>query len=192
MNLEVSTINVKSMLEDITKNNAGLLVNKPVELILEVEDDLPALKADQVRVLQMLNNLLSNAIKFTTAGEISLRANLDNHDFIRLEVEDTGVGISKDDLEVIFDEFQQADNSSTRTTHGSGLGLAITRRLVQIHGGSIHVESELGKGSIFTIRLPFEPHVSAEINVTDVSEETPDEFSERENNRMKEATASLK
>jgi PAS domain S-box-containing protein len=192
MVLDLSRIDVRSMLEDLAKNNAGLLVNKPVELILEVEDNLPALKADHVRVVQMLNNLLSNAIKFTTTGEIILRANRDNHDFIRLEVEDTGVGISKKDLEVIFDEFKQADNSSTRTAHGSGLGLTITRRLVELHGGSIHVESEVGRGSTFTIRLPLEPNVPVGVSINDMSEKAPDEFFEKENSRKKEVTASLK
>jgi PAS domain S-box-containing protein len=192
MVLELSKIDVRGMLEDVIKNNAGLLVNKPVELNLEVKEELPTLKADYVRVVQMLNNLLSNAIKFTEVGEIILRAKRDGHDFICMEVQDTGVGIAKEDIELIFDEFQQADNSSTRTVNGSGLGLAITRSLVHLHGGSIHVESELGKGSTFTILLPLEPNVPADVTVNGVHEEDPDTLFERENNRKKEITTSLK
>ena len=187
MNLEISSIDVKSMYDDLVKNNASLLVNKPVEFVLDIEDNLPSVKADHGRVVQMLNNLLSNAVKFTTAGEITLRANRDNGEFMRLEVQDTGVGIGAEDLEMIFDEFQQADNSSTRTAQGTGLGLTITRRLVQLHGGSIHVESEVGKGSTFTIRLPLEPKVPSGVLVNEVSEAV-----KSENNRKKEATAPLK
>jgi PAS domain S-box-containing protein len=192
MSLEISPINVQGMYDDIAKNNASLLVNKPVELKLEVEENLPALKADRGRVIQMLNNLLSNAIKFTSAGHITLRANRDNHEYMRLVVEDTGAGISGDDLDMIFDEFQQADNSSTRTAEGTGLGLTITRRLVQLHGGSIHVESEMGKGSTFTIRLPLEPKVPTGVLVTEVGEAVKEADGTPKNEKhTKRETASL-
>ncbi|TES88856.1 MAG: ATP-binding protein, partial [Anaerolineales bacterium] len=117
---------------------------------------------------QILNNLVSNAAKFTEEGKITLRAFAENSDMV-LQVEDTGIGIQPDDLEEIFEEFTQADSSSTRQHEGTGLGLTITRRLVQMHGGRINVASEVGKGSTFTVHLPLEAKISPDVVVTDLT-----------------------
>ena len=111
-------------------------------------------KADRVRFKQILYNLLSNAVKFTPkAGRISIDC-VDDWDFVRVSVTDTGIGIRAEDQKVVFEEFRQVEGTADDTHEGTGLGLAITKRLVEQQGGRISVESELGKGSRFTFTLP--------------------------------------
>ena len=121
--------------------------------------DAPAIVlADEGRVKQVLLNLLSNAIKFTpSGGTIGLRVRPVEGaagPAVEVRVEDTGIGIAPEDLDRIFDEFHQVDGSPTRDQPGTGLGLAITKRLVELQGGTISVESRLGEGSRFTVLLP--------------------------------------
>jgi len=101
----------------------------------------------------VLLNLAGNAIKFTDAGKVSIDARLADGNFV-VSVIDTGPGISEADQQKIFEEFQQADSSSTRTKGGSGLGLSISRRIVELHGGRLWVESVLGHGSTFSFTVP--------------------------------------
>ena len=108
---------------------------------------------DARRVSQVLLNLVGNAIKFTDEGEVEIRASADKGQFV-LTVRDTGPGIADADQERIFGEFQQIDNSNTRKKGGTGLGLAISKRMVEMQGGTISVDSELGKGSTFRVVLP--------------------------------------
>ena len=169
MNLEISDVNIPVLLQDIKKNNAGLLVNKNVEIVIDAANDLQSITADGHRLNQVLNNLVSNSVKFTQEGSITLRAFTENQNMV-LEVQDTGIGISPDDLEAIFEEFTQADTSSTRQHEGTGLGLTITRRLVQMHGGNISVTSEVDKGSTFTVQIPLQAQISPEVVVTDLTE----------------------
>jgi CheY-like chemotaxis protein len=118
-----------------------------------VPDDLPTIIADQTRVRQIILNLISNAAKFTEQGSISLHAAV-NPQEVLVSVSDTGIGIPEDKQESVFEEFTQVDASTTRRVGGTGLGLAITRRFVDMHGGRIWVESQLGIGSTFTFTLP--------------------------------------
>jgi signal transduction histidine kinase len=108
---------------------------------------------DARRISQVLLNLAGNAIKFTEAGEVEIRAAAANGQFL-LSVRDTGPGIADADQERIFGEFQQIDNTNTRNKGGTGLGLAISKRMVEMQGGTISVESVLGQGSIFRVVLP--------------------------------------
>jgi PAS domain S-box-containing protein len=155
MTLNLESLEVAPLFEEAKTSNAGLLVNKPVEMILEVEENLPSIQADRMRLSQILNNLVSNAVKFTEAGHITLRA-FGEDGWVCLEVEDTGAGIKEADLETIFDQFHQGDSSHKKRAEGTGLGLAITRHLVHMHGGSISVRSQVGEGSAFSVRLPVE------------------------------------
>jgi signal transduction histidine kinase len=110
---------------------------------------------DRTKIKQILLNLLSNAVKFTAEGSVVLRArSLDGGERFRVEVEDTGIGIDQADMETIFDDFRQVDQSSTRQYGGTGLGLSITRKLVTLLGGHIGVDSRYGEGSTFSIELP--------------------------------------
>lgn len=122
-------------------------------LIVEVPADLPTVRGDAMRVRQVLLNLLSNATKFTEAGTVHLRARA-TETAIMVEVRDTGIGMTPDEVSRLFREFSQADASTSRKFGGSGLGLAISQRLCRLMGGEIAVQSAVGRGSIFTVTLP--------------------------------------
>jgi PAS domain S-box-containing protein len=168
LTLNPEPIVIADLLQDVLNNNAGLLVDKPLEMLLEIEDDLPTLEADLIRMQQILNNLVSNAVKFTEQGAITLRAFSERRlqspeqsgrgeargEWICLQVQDTGIGISEEDLERVFERFEQVDGSHQRRAKGTGLGMPITRQLVELHGGTIDVSSKLGEGSTFSVRLP--------------------------------------
>jgi signal transduction histidine kinase len=116
--------------------------------------DLPLVRADQDRILQVFDNLIGNAIKFSpNGGVITLQAQ-EAGDMVRVSVSDTGIGIPADRLERVFERFYQVDGSTTRRFGGAGLGLAIVKRIVEVHGGRIWVESQLGCGSTFLFTLP--------------------------------------
>jgi adenylate cyclase len=124
-----------------------------VHLVKEIEPGLPGLFSDQDKLRQILFNLLSNAAKFTEAGTITLTARRQG-DAVAVAVADTGIGIPADQLELVFEEFRQVDSSSTRQYGGTGLGLSISRRLAQLLGGDITLESAPGTGSTFTLTMP--------------------------------------
>ena len=124
--------------------------------------DLPVGHGDEQRIRQVLLNLVSNAIKFTDAGEVTITVRVGDGAF-QVAVSDTGPGISAEDQAKLFQEFQQADSSSTRTKGGTGLGLAISRRFIDLHGGSIRVESSPGQGSTFTFELPITVELQEEV-----------------------------
>ena len=124
-----------------------------VHLVKEIEPGLPGLFSDQDKLRQILFNLLSNAAKFTEAGTITLTARRSG-DTVAVAVADTGIGIPADQLELVFEEFRQVDSSSTRQYGGTGLGLSISRRLAQLLGGDITLESTPGGGSTFTLTIP--------------------------------------
>ena len=132
-----------------------LLRNGRVKLVTDIAPDIPPLKTDRDKLKQSVINLLSNAVKFTEDGEVKVAAWRDNGS-LKLTVSDTGIGMNQEALRYIFDEFRQADMSSTRKYGGTGLGLAIVKKFINLMGGEIVVESEEGKGSKFTITLPME------------------------------------
>jgi signal transduction histidine kinase len=131
------------------------LLRPEVELVADLEPKLPRLHSDLDKVKQILINLLSNAAKFTHRGRITISAQTDG-ETVWIEVQDTGIGLSADALPRIFEEFQQADSSTTRQYGGTGLGLAISRRLARLLGGDLTATSEAGAGSTFTLNLPIQ------------------------------------
>jgi PAS domain S-box-containing protein len=144
-----------SALVDLCANTAQPLLRPSVILEKKVEEGLTHIYSDQDKIRQILLNLLSNAAKFTHEGKIILAAKQDG-EHLRISVQDTGIGIGTEALPRIFREFQQADNTTTRQYGGTGLGLSISRHLARLLGGDITLESELGKGSTFTLVLPVE------------------------------------
>lgn len=132
-----------------------LAEKKNLHLYCEIGDDVSEMHGDQRRVEQIIINLLSNAVKFTDHGEIKLDCHANDHSII-LSVTDTGIGIKQENLGIIFDAFRQVDGGIARVQEGTGLGLNISKKLVEMMGGAIQVESELGKGSKFTVTLPQE------------------------------------
>jgi signal transduction histidine kinase/CheY-like chemotaxis protein/HAMP domain-containing protein len=147
-------------IEDTAAAIAPSAHHKGLELICEVDPGVPEwLHGDPLRLHQILTNLLSNAIKFTEAGEVHLSAGISSQDeesvTLHIRVRDTGIGIPADKHKLIFEQFSQADGSTTRKYGGTGLGLTICTRLVQMHGGRIWVESSEGEGSTFHVLLPY-------------------------------------
>ena len=130
-----------------------LAAAKGLNLIAKVQEGMPMAHGDARRVSQVLLNLVGNAVKFTEAGEVEIAAFAEGGQFV-LSVRDTGPGIADADQERIFGEFQQIDNAATRKQGGTGLGLAISKRMVEMQGGLISVDSVLGRGSTFRVVLP--------------------------------------
>ena len=128
---------------------------KSISLVSEVIDGLPAVNADRDRIRQVLHNLLENALRYTpTKGSIKVKADLDNNRQIAVSVSDSGSGIERADLPFIFEHFYKADKSRQRSYGGAGIGLALVKKYVELHGGQVWVESEVGKGSTFYFTLP--------------------------------------
>jgi signal transduction histidine kinase len=139
----------------------SLAAEKKLALKATVPADLPPARGDERRITQVLLNLAGNAIKFTDEGEVSIEARTSDGALV-VSVSDTGPGISEADQQKIFEEFQQADSSSTRKQGGTGLGLSISRRIVELHGGRLWVESAPGQGSTFSFTLPIRVEHQAE------------------------------
>jgi signal transduction histidine kinase/CheY-like chemotaxis protein/HPt (histidine-containing phosphotransfer) domain-containing protein len=160
MILEKVPFDMRAVAEDCSRAQSAKAKQKGVELRFECEGDPAHVNGDPLRLRQIVSNLLSNAIKFTEKGWVQVRQSAskaaDGTVHMVLEVADTGSGIPADKLPLIFEKFTQADSSISRKYGGTGLGLAITKRLVELQGGSIRVESRAGQGSTFTVEIPFE------------------------------------
>ena len=129
--------------------------NKGLRLTLEMDGALPLVLADSQRLRQVVINMVSNALKFTEKGGITIQCSLlERYDMLRIAVSDTGIGISPAALDYIFEAFRQADGSTTRRFGGTGLGLTIARKLIELQGGEVFVESTVGRGSTFSFTLP--------------------------------------
>lgn len=153
MELNSEEVDVNSIVEEVTELVRPQADAKGLALEMDVPRSLPAAFVDRARVRQVLVNLAANAVKFTERGSVTVAASIADG-WITLSVTDTGVGISPEAQIYIFDEFRQADSSTTRKYGGTGLGLAISKRLVALHGGRIWVESTAGVGSTFRFTLP--------------------------------------
>jgi signal transduction histidine kinase len=153
LQLSLDDYSIRDVIHSVYSVVEPLALAKRLALKIEVPDDLPVAHGDERRLAQVLLNLAGNAVKFTDEGEVVIRAAASNG-YYTLSVQDTGPGISPSDQVKIFEEFQQADTSSTKTKGGTGLGLSIAKRIVNLHGGRIWVSSELGSGSTFFIDVP--------------------------------------
>jgi signal transduction histidine kinase len=151
--LTVADYSLKTVVETVYTAVEPLAKEKKLAFKVEVPPDLPPGFGDERRLTQVILNLVGNAIKFTDNGEVAIRASNANGSF-EVAVRDTGPGISAADQAKLFQEFQQADNSITRKKGGTGLGLAISKRIIEMHGGKIWVESTVGQGSTFSFTLP--------------------------------------
>ena len=157
MDLYLEDFSIQEVAKEMANTALSLVEKNANELVLDLEEDLDTLHGDVTKVRQILFNLISNAAKFTEQGKITLSARSDTIGAIpaiQLAVKDTGIGIPEDKLDHIFSEFSQADESTTRDYGGTGLGLALTKRFCEMMGGDIRVESTVGQGSVFIVRLP--------------------------------------
>jgi signal transduction histidine kinase len=154
MRLELASIDLRGLVDELRETMEPLAREKGLRMEEDLPADLPLVEADRPKLRRVLVNLISNAIKFTSrGGRVIMRAAPeDGH--IRISVSDTGVGIAPDDVKRLFDKYEQARSRATRGEKGTGLGLYITKQLVELHGGEIKVQSEVGKGSTFSFSIP--------------------------------------
>lgn len=151
MNLEV--FNVPEVILKVVEANEPSADKKNIQLNVSISPHVTDIMSDKLRVQQILINLVNNAIKFTDVGSVGIECHKEN-DFIIIRVKDSGIGIEKDQLELLFKPFTQVDTGLTRKHEGTGLGLSICKKLLEMLNGSIEVESEFGTGSVFTVKLP--------------------------------------
>lgn len=173
--------------EKLTLENVAFNLSKIIDLLLNETKELAQSKnnniafitkdnykegweGDPVRVKQIILNLLSNSLKFTENGEVNIILSITESGELKIEVNDTGIGMSPETIENIFNRFQQADNSTTRKFGGTGLGISITRSLVKLMHGKIEVASEIGKGTSFIVTLPLKPNQSNTDIINDIDE----------------------
>jgi GAF domain-containing protein/CheY-like chemotaxis protein len=169
-------VNMVDLINSVMSTMVGLVKDKPIEIVKDIQPDLPKARADPIKVRQILINLLSNAAKFTDQGSITIEAK--SHKSSRgrpqllFSVTDTGPGISPEDQKKLFQPFTQVDGSPTRKTGGSGLGLSISRHLVEMHRGQIGVTSDHGMGSTFYFTLPVSGTKTGMLNIQEQEVET--------------------
>jgi signal transduction histidine kinase/CHASE3 domain sensor protein len=155
LKLENAEYALRDVVQTVQATTESLAAAKKLKLRIELPDVLPPARGDERRIAQVLLNLVGNAIKFTETGEVIVSVAVDDATF-GIAVTDTGPGIPADEQQKIFEEFHQVDSSSTRKKGGTGLGLAISKRIVELHGGRIWVESEPGRGSSFRFVIPIQ------------------------------------
>jgi signal transduction histidine kinase len=156
LELNPQTVQLAPLINEVIGTAGQLAEQNKNRLVVDAQENLGAITIDPMRLRQILLNLLSNAFKFTEEGEVTLRARrvADGRDWIELAVSDTGIGMTAEQQAKLFEEFSQADATTAQRFGGTGLGLAITRKLARLMGGDVTVASEIGKGSVFTVRLP--------------------------------------
>ncbi len=158
--IEITSIpyNFREELISLVKVNKARIGDKPLQINLNIAEDIPyELLGDKIHIKQIINNLLTNAIKYTDQGYVNVTAkciNKNNNSLLIISVQDTGRGIKKENINKLFTKFERLDIEKNSTTEGTGLGLAITKKLVELMGGKINVQSDFGKGSIFMVQIP--------------------------------------
>ena len=151
--LSLTDYSIKDVVHNVYGAVESLATSKSLALKVELPKELPPAHGDERRLTQVLLNLVGNAIKFTDTGEVAIRTSVANGSFT-VAVRDTGPGIADQDQAKIFEEFQQADSSTTKQKGGTGLGLAIAKRIIEMHGGRLWVESKVGEGATFSFTVP--------------------------------------
>jgi len=151
--LERRSVPTTELIESVLSTIEPLAIQKGLTITRRFAG-LPPLHVDEIRAKQILTNIVANAVKFTDEGGVTVRAHVTGEHMIQSEIADTGIGIHPDQLDVVFAEFQQVDNSSTRRFEGTGLGMAISKKLVEMHGGKIWLTSTPGEGTTFYVTLP--------------------------------------
>ena len=152
--MNVSNNNIVQVVEDIVMSSTAFTVSKGINIIFDTNIEEKITACDPEKIERVVLNLISNAIKFSNKGdEIDVDIK-DKNEFIEISVKDNGIGIEKKYLDTIFDKFNQVDKSLSRNAEGMGIGLSLVKSIVELSGGSIKVESEFGKGSKFTVKLP--------------------------------------
>lgn len=159
MPLTMSTFALGDLIREVLLEMEPIIARRPqLEVVLDIKRSLPRLRTDRQKVKQIVLNLLSNSVKFTEEGGIYIRAAYDARSRMALvTVRDTGIGIAPESQSHVFEDFRQLDSSPSRAHGGTGLGLSICRRLAQMLDGGITLDSQVGVGSSFTLRIPVKP-----------------------------------
>ena len=152
--LNLSNSNIVTVVEEIVMSVTTLTDSKGLKIIFDTDIEEKIIACDTEKIERIVLNLISNAIKFTDKGDEIFVDIKDGKEFVEISVEDNGIGIEEKYLGMIFDRFKQVDKSLSRNTEGTGVGLSLVKSIVELHGGSIHAQSEFGKGSKFTVLLP--------------------------------------
>ena len=176
MELQLESFALAPLIDDVVKTIEPLAAKNANQVAVQCDAAIGTLHADQMRLRQALLNLMSNANKFTDHGTITIDARQgqeDGRDWVTIAVADTGIGMTAEQMGKLFQEFSQADASTTRKYGGTGLGLAISKRFCQMMGGDITVESEPGRGSTFTIRLPRIVELPKEVEAASPAQANP-------------------
>jgi len=155
MELVREEVDLNAVIAGVASVAKTLIKGKDIKLSTQIDEKLPSIVADGKRLKQIILNLISNAAKFTEEGEIAIKAATSENGFFTISVSDTGIGIREGDMPKVFEKFRQIDMSSTRNKGGTGLGMAITKKLVELHGGTISLTSKVGVGTTFSVKLPF-------------------------------------
>jgi len=155
MPLHIEEVSLRDVILEVTQQIEPMVRKKQLEFMIDAASDCPAIHSDRTKIKQVLLNLLSNAVKFTNKGSVVVEARCATGG-VRIDVVDTGIGIRQSDLQAIWEDFRQVDQSRTREFGGTGLGLSITRKLLERLGGSVTVKSVYGEGSTFSVYLPLE------------------------------------
>lgn len=162
LTLSLNEYSMQDIIQTVLTSVEALAADKNLDLNVKIRGALNTGQGDAQRIAQVILNLLGNAIKFTEHGKVEVEASISNESFL-VSITDTGPGLSEIDQKKIFEEFRQADASSTRVKGGTGLGLSISKKIVELHGGRIWVDSSLGKGSTFSFTLPIRVNKQMEL-----------------------------
>jgi signal transduction histidine kinase len=169
MPLRLEEVSLREVTLEVTQQVEPMVRKKQLQFTIDIAPDCPPIYSDRTKIKQILLNLLSNAVKFTNRGRVTVEAHR-AVDGVRVDVVDTGIGIRASDLQAIWEDFRQVDQSRTREFGGTGLGLSITRKLLDRLGGSVDVRSTYGEGSTFSVYLPLRlPAAASEYSVIEVS-----------------------
>lgn len=157
MELRYEEIDMRQMANDVIATAAPLAEAKKLALYCNISDDVDVVEADRTRLRQVMWNIIGNAIKFTEKGHVSLNMQMRNSNLL-ISIEDTGIGIKEENIPIVFEQFRQIDGNLNRSVGGTGLGMPITKKLIELHGGDIWIESTVGKGSTFWFTIPNVQH----------------------------------
>ncbi len=170
MEWHIENVDMGSVIDQALAATASVFDSKKLKLKKKLGKEIPSLKGDRDKLIQVLINLLSNAAKFTDQGEVVCSAGMQNNEFV-ITISDTGMGISREDQPKVFDKFKQVGDTLTDKPKGTGLGLPISKEIIEYHGGRIWVESEVGKGSKFSFSLPVSGKLEATFNLDELVEQ---------------------
>ncbi|MHA6260259.1 hybrid sensor histidine kinase/response regulator [Sporosarcina sp. CAU 1771] len=160
IHLQKEQLDIQSVSAGVVDMLKVFIENKNIQMEVHIPRKFPSVTADKNRLIQILFNLLHNAVKFTDEGVITIDANVKNN-MAHIHISDTGIGLSEDAMQTIFDPYEQEDSTITAKGSGIGLGLSICKQLVELHGGTLNVQSSLGEGSVFTFTLPLAENSSS-------------------------------